>query len=235
MLKIENVITTGWEPAIYSMRNPKNSWNRSDSIKPTTWKHNECYIPGEDNNHIYQLVSWEEQQLILGENDLKLATTLANAGTEHGKFLRMINVYFDVVAPFYWLKEMDTYKVGTVCNSCSTMHKITAKEFTKEDFSTEHLFGVNKLLMISVIDRLNEMRDIYINGNNDYEPKDKEVWWQLIQLLPSSYNQKRTYMMNYQTLRAIYHQRRNHKLDEWHTFCDWIETLPYAKELIIGE
>lgn len=214
MLKIENANTYGWNEAIRSMRNPKNSWSKTDST----------IIQGTNRTFVE-----------LGANDLKLATTLANAGTEHGKFLRMINVYFDVVAPLYWLKEMDTYKVGTVCNSCSTMHKITSKEFTKEDFSTEHLFGVNKLLMISVIDRLNEMRDIYIKGNNDYEPKDKEVWWQLIQLLPSSYNQRRTYMMNYQTLRAIYHQRRNHKLDEWHTFCDWVETLPYAKELIIGE
>ncbi len=220
MLKIENVTTTGWEPAIYSMRNPKNSWNRSDSY------HNyHEMVDGEDDACDY----------VLGANDLKLATTLANAGTEHGKFLRMINVYFDVVAPLYLYKEIDVYKVGTVCNSCSTMHKITSKEFTMEDFSTEHLFGVNKLLMISVIDRLNEMRDIYINGNNDYEPKDKEIWWQLIQLLPSSYNQRRTYMMNYQTLRAIYHQRKNHKLDEWHIFCDWVETLPYAKELIIGK
>lgn len=220
MLKIENVTTTGWEPAIYSMRNPKDSWSRSDSY------HNyHEMVDGEDDTCDY----------VLGPNDLKLATTLANAGTEHGKFLRMINVYFDVVAPRYWWAEADTYKVGTVRNSCSTMHKITAKEFTMEDFSTEHLFNVDKLLMMSVIDRLNEMRDIYIKGNNDYEPKDKDVWWQLIQLLPQSYNQKATLMLNYAVLRNIYHQRRNHKLDEWHTFCDWIKTLPYAKELIIGE
>lgn len=224
MLKIENTNIYGWQEAIRSMRNPKNSWAKTDST----------IVQGTNRAYVE-----------LGSNDLKLATTLANAGAEHGKFLRMINVYFDVVAPLYLYKEMDTYKVGTVCNSCSTMHKITAKEFTMEDFSTEHLFGHSNVLLARTIEHLNQCRNLYLNGGElyddtcdqiyVYEPKDKDVWWQLIQLLPSSYNQRRTYMMNYQTLRAVYHQRKNHKLDEWHTFCDWIETLPYAKELIIGE
>lgn len=214
MIKIKNTSVDGLKIAIRSMRNPKNSWDKSDSFP--------AYQDGRYN-------------YVLGDNDLKLATTLANAGTEHGKFLRMINVYVDIIAPLYWYKEMDTYKVGTVCNSCSTMHKIQAKEFTKEDFSTEHLAIENDELFNRIITRLNKYRDIYNKGNEDYEPKDKDIWWQLIQLLPSSYNQKRTYMLNYATLRAIYHQRKNHKLDEWHTFCDWIKTLPYAKELIIGE
>lgn len=214
MIKIENTEIYGFEQAIRSMRNPKNSWDRSDS--QTT----EYSING--------------QNFFLGENDKRLATTLANAGTEHGKFLRMINVYVDVTAPRFWWVEADTYKVGTVRNSCSTMHKIQAREFTKDDFSIEHLTIENDELFNEIIVRLNKYRDIYNNGSEDYEPKDKDVWWQMIQLLPQSYNQKATLMLNYAVLRNIYHQRRNHKLDEWHTFCDWIETLPYAKELIIG-
>lgn len=218
MLKIENCQIYGWEPAIRSMRNPKNSWDRIDS-------------------------EFKDGEYCLGNNDLKLATTLANAGTEHGKFLRMINVYVDITAPLYLYKEFDTYKVGTVCNSCSTMHKITAKEFTIDDFSHEHLLPYSIESLEETIELLNHYRSIYLLGGyieyRDgsgviYQPKDKEIWWQLIQLLPSSYNQKRTYELNYAVLRNIYHQRRNHKLDEWHTFCDWIETLPYAKELILN-
>ncbi len=220
MIKIENDSVHGFEQAICSMRNPKNSWLRSDSIS--------------SNNG----------RFTMGENDLKLATTLANAGTEHGKFLRMINIYVDITAPLYWYKEMDTYKVGTVCNSCSTMHKIHEKEFTLDDFSHEHLLKNSKNVLTYIVDTLNRYRDIYLNGGDvfaaeydliSHEPKDKQIWWQLIQLLPSSYNQKRTYMLNYATLRAIYHQRKDHKLDEWHTFCDWIKTLPYAEELIVGD
>lgn len=218
MLKIENCQIYGWEPAIRSMRNPKNSWDRIDS-------------------------EFKDGEYFLGNNDLKLATTLANAGTEHGKFLRMINVYVDITAPLYIYKEFDTYKIGTVCNSCSTMHKITAKEFTIDDFSHEHLLPYSIESLEETIELLNHYRSIYLLGGYieyrdgsgvTYQPKDKEIWWQLIQLLPSSYNQKRTYELNYAVLRNIYHQRRNHKLDEWHTICDWIETLPYAKELILN-
>ena len=223
MIKIDNTEVIGWEHAIRSMRNPKNSWDRSDSY------HNyHEMVDGEDDICDY----------VLGANDLKLATTLANAGTEHGKFLRMINVYVDVTAPLYWYKEMDTYKVGTVCNSCSTMHKIHAKEFTLDDFSHEHLFDT--CILEKVINELNIYRSIYVDYDNQTDAyqeefSKKDIWWQMIQLLPSSYNQKRTYMLNYAVLRNIYHQRKNHKLDEWHVFCDWIKTLPYADELITCE
>lgn len=221
MLSVDKYEVIGWEHAIRGMRNPKNSWDRSDSY------HNyHEMVDGEDDVCDY----------VLGANDLKLATTLANAGTEHGKFLRMINVYVDITAPLYYFKEMDTYKVGTVCNSCSTMHKIHAKEFTLDDFSHEHLFDT--CILEKVINELNIYRSIYVDYDNQTDAyqeefSKKDIWWQMIQLLPSSYNQKRTYMLNYATLRAIYHQRKDHKLDEWRTFCDWIETLPYAKELII--
>ena len=223
MIKIENTEVIGWEHAIRGMRNPKNSWDRSDSY------HNyHEMVDGGDDICDY----------VLGTNDLKLATTLANAGTEHGKFLRMINVYVDITAPLYYFKEMDTYKVGTVCNSCSTMHKIHAKEFTLDDFSHEHLFDT--CILEKVINELNIYRSIYVDYDNQTDAyqeefSKKDIWWQMIQLLPSSYNQKRTYMLNYATLRAIYHQRKDHKLDEWHVFCDWIKTLPYANELITCE
>ena len=223
MIKIDNTEVIGWEHAIRGMRNPKNSWNRSDSY------HNyHEMVDGEDDICDY----------VLGANDLKLATTLANAGTEHGKFLRMINVYVDITAPLYYFKEMDTYKVGTVCNSCSTMHKIHAKEFTLDDFSHEHLFDT--CILEKVINELNIYRSIYVDYDNQTDAyqeefSKKDIWWQMIQLLPSSYNQKRTYMLNYATLKAIYHQRKDHKLDEWHVFCDWIKTLPYANELITCE
>jgi hypothetical protein len=163
----------------------------------------------------------------IGENDHGLMETLNIGGTEHSKYRRMIPVWFTVVAPLYFYKELSTYKVGTVCNSCSTMHKIHSKEFTMDDFSTEHLIGSSIQYMHYVIGELNGWRKDYL------ETKDKKYWWQLIQLLPTSYNQKRTYKMNYEVLANIYKQRRNHKLDEWHTFCDWIETLPYS-ELITG-
>lgn len=214
MIKIENTEVVGWEHAIRGMRNPKNSWNKTDSQ----------YITDTDSN-----------EYKLGENDLKLASILADAGTDHGKFLRMIVVYADITAPLYWLKEFDTYKVGTVANSCSTMHKIQAKEFTLDDFSHEHLFNSShedvacKQCLNDIIFSLNQARDKYL------ETKCKDYWWQMIQLLPTSYNQRRTVMLNYTVLKNMYHSRKNHKLDEWHTFCDWVETLPYAKELIIGE
>ena len=210
MLKIENAETFGWEAAIRGMRNPKNSWSKSDSW----WS-----SPNENGT--------DAPMFIVGENDLKLASALANSGADDGKFLRMIHVQLDVTAPLYWHKEADQYKVGTVTDSCSTMHKIHAKEFTMDDFSHEHLYSPLHDLKPTV-DLLNVYRERFL------ETKDKEDWWQLIQLLPSSYNQRRTWDLNYAVLRNIYHARRNHKIDEWHTLCDWIETLPYAKELICG-
>ena len=210
MLTIENAETFGWEAAIRGMRNPKNSWSKSDS----RWS-----FPCENGT--------DAPRFIVGENDLKLASALANSGADDGKFLRMIHVQLDVTAPLYWHKEADQYKVGTVTDSCSTMHKIHAKEFTMDDFSHEHLYSPLHDLKPTV-DLLNMYRERFL------ETKDKEDWWQLIQLLPSSYNQRRTWDLNYAVLRNIYHARRNHKLDEWHTLCDWIETLPYAKELICG-
>ena len=210
MLTIENAETFGWEAAIRGMRNPKNSWSKSDS----RWS-----SPDENGT--------DEPMYIIGENDLKLMHTLAAAGQDHGKFLRMIHVQLDVNAPLYWHKEADQYKVGTVTDSCSTMHKIHSKEFTLDDFSHEHLYSPLHDLKPTV-DLLNVYRERFL------ETKDKEDWWQLIQLLPSSYNQRRTWDLNYAVLRNIYHARRNHKIDEWHTLCDWIETLPYAKELICG-
>ena len=210
MLTIENAETFGWEAAIRGMRSPKNSWSKSDS----RWS-----SPDENGT--------DEPMYIIGENDLKLMQTLAAAGQDHGKFLRMIHVQLDVTAPLYWHKEADQYKVGTVTDSCSTMHKIHAKEFTMDDFSHEHLYSPLHDLKPTV-DLLNVYRERFL------ETKDKEDWWQLIQLLPSSYNQRRTWDLNYAVLRNIYHSRRNHKIDEWHTLCDWIDTLPYAKELICG-
>lgn len=225
MLKISNFEVMGWEHAIRGMRNPMNSWEKSDSKVHTCeceqWPHN-------------IKKSFDE----VGPNDLDLMKRLRNAGTDHRKFMRMITVYLDITAPLYWWKEFDTYKVGTVANSCSTMHKIADKEFTLEDFSCEHLMddGDEELaygdwiplhVLEHIVVVLNRQRDRYL------ETKDKKYWWQMIQLLPSSYNQKRTVMLNYEVLANIYKSRRNHKLDEWHTFCNWIEELPYS-ELITG-
>lgn len=204
MLKIENVSTFGWKAAIRGMRNPKNSWAQIDS----------AVVNGNG--------------FVVGNNDYDLMYRLASAGTDHGKFMRMIHVQCDVTAPLYWWKEADQYKVGTVTDSCSTMHKIAAKEFAIEDFSDEHLeTGWLACLDDTIIPLLNRARTRFI------ETKDKRYWWQMIQLLPSSYNQLRTWDLNYAVLRNIYHARRNHKLDEWHTFCDWIESLPYS-DLITG-
>lgn len=220
MLKIENTVVTGWEAAIRGMRNPKNSWARSDSkLVPIDTE----FRPGHFKFEI-------------GPNDLDLMTRLRNAGTDHRKFMRMITVYLDITAPLYWWKEFDTYKVGTVTNSCSTMHKIAAKEFTLDDFSHEHL--IDTCLLERIMNQLNIFRDIYNNYDKQTEKykaefSKKDIWWQMIQLLPTSYNQKRTVLLNYEVLANIYKSRRNHKLDEWHTFCEWIESLPYS-ELIIG-
>lgn len=218
MLTIENAQVFGFQAAIRGMRNPKNSWAKSDST--------------------FELSTDESgvQMIDLGPADLKLATALANSGADDGKFLRMIHVQLDVTAPLYWWKEADQYKVGTVTDSCSTMHKIHAKEFTLDDFSHEHLLGsahtyngyVPTAVLECVVGALNEFRKLFLETNI------KRYWWQMIQLLPSSYNQRRTWDLNYAVLRNIYHARRNHKLDEWHTLCDWIEMLPYAEEMICG-
>lgn len=236
MINIENVEVGGFKPALRGMRNPMNSWAKSDSFF--------CKGPNEtcsvcESCHTEQCVDG----FVVGGNDQKLMMTLRNAGTDHRKFMRMIVVYADIVAPLYWWKEFDTYKVGTVTNSCSTMHKIHEKEFTLDDFSHEHLVKYSKEVLDDIIIQLNFWRKVYLNGGrvNNYdgtdrifEPKDKDAWWQLIQLLPSSYNQRRTFMVNYEVLANIYKSRRSHKLDEWRKFCDWIETLPYS-ELITGK
>ena len=229
MIKFENTEVFGWEAAIRGMRNPLESWHKIDS---------ERYEYHADNTVVMS-------KFELGKNDLSLMKRLVKAGTDHRKFMRMITVYVDITAPLYWWKEFDTYKVGTVANSCSTMHKIQAKEFTLEDFSTEHLNRRTLETLELTIDDLNRYRELYLHGgrdyisdsdDRDYEPKNKDIWWQMIQLLPSSYNQKRTVMLNYETLNNIYKSRKNHKLDEWSKdFMEWIESLPYAKELITRE
>lgn len=229
MLKIEKTEVVGFEAAIRGMRNPKNSWEKSDSefITSDGDHHDICGHSGP----WFGSDGWEE--VLIGENDLNLMTTLRNAGTDHRKFMRMIVVYLDITAPLYWWKEFDTYKVGTVANSCSTMHKIAAKEFTFDDFSCEHLERRASLTLKKVIDDLNYYRKYYISlakqNVSGADTKAKDIWWQMIQLLPSSYNQKRTVMLNYEVLANIYKSRKDHKLDEWHTFCDWIEGLPYSK------
>lgn len=225
MLKIENVEVVGWEHAIRGMRNPKNSWEKSDS--GVKYFFDEC--EGADKG-VYKYA--------IGANDLGLMTALRNAGTDHRKFMRMITVYLDITAPLYWWKEFDTYKVGTVANSCSTMHKIAAKEFKFDDFSCEHLERRASLTLKKIIDDLNYYREYYISLAKQNAPgsekRTKDIWWQMIQLLPSSYNQRRTVMLNYEVLANMYRSRRHHKLDEWYTLCDWIESLPYA-ELITGK
>lgn len=235
MIKIENVETYGWEAAIRGMRNPKNSWSKSDSFCNPEWNNCENCADRERCAFIFEQ-NGEPFRAKIGPKDLELMTTLANAGTDHGKFLRMITVTLDITAPLYWWKEFDTYKVGTVANSCSTMHKIADKKFERDDFSHEHLSCIDigggvgspyRLLQQTIV-MLNECRNLYL------ETKDKEYWWQMIQLLPSSYNQRRTVQLNYAVLWNMYHARKAHKLDCWVTFCNWIETLPYAKELIVG-
>lgn len=213
MIKIEKAEVVGWEAAIRGMRNPMNSWVKSDTV----------FI--------------EDESSILGNNDYSLMMRLAKNGSVHAKYRRMIAVYVDILAPLYWWKEFDTYKVGTVANSCSTMHKIHEKEFGYADFSYEHLLGYEELnwvdtVPMSVLDSIIHTLNIY--RTKYLETKDKLYWWQMIQLLPSSYNQRRTIMLNYEVLSHIYPDRRNHKLDEWQEFCKWIEKLPYS-EVIIGE
>ena len=309
MIKIENVMTVGWEPAIRGARNPMNSWEKSDSLfynmesefidnlvgdilfedpfQVSAWTYSgptekrDLYSWAIDDSDYTDKLSEKEFIIFnrngvptIGPNDLKLLTNLSEAGSDEAKFRRMIVVYVDITAPMYWWKEADTYKVGTVRNSCSTMHKIHAKEFTLEDFSTEHLIdefhysydeteeivtdeyldtyclldpgtrpGDNENpyspyyngestpydILNFTINMLNRARELYLKTSS------KRYWWQMIQLLPSSYNQRATLMLNYEVLANMYHARKNHKLDEWHDFCSWIETLPYAKELIIGD
>lgn len=273
MLKIENVEVVGWEAAIRGMRNPKNSWDKSDSITCTEKMtmtneeiDSECgKCPKHDNCDIYD----SDPHFIAGPNDHALMMQLRNAGTDHRKFMRMIVVYLDITAPLYWWKEFKTYRAGkrfgddepdiiddgyleydVEMNSCSTMHKIAAKEFTLNDFSHEHLinydlYSCNEVdgPVINIAPHIGcgglQLLDLTISVLNYYRSKylateDKKYWWQLIQLLPSSYNQRRTVMLNYEVLANMYKSRRSHKLDEWHTFCDWIESLPYS-ELITGK
>lgn len=245
MIKIENTEVLGWGHAIHGMRNPMNSWGKSDSVYFPPFN---CTTSSElilDGKHTYT-----DPAFILGENDLDLMRRLAKAGTDHAKFRRMIVVYADLTAPLYWWKEFDTYKVGTVANSCSTMHKIADKEFVLDDFSHENLFrnpsleikieDLNKPIAISsdvllylTVQALNAYRSMYLN-ESDPEMK-KLYWWQMIQLLPSSYNQKRTVMLNYEVLANIYKSRKDHKLDEWREFCTWIEKLPYSEIITLKE
>ena len=263
MLKVENIEVTGWEAAIRGMRNPMNSWVKSDS--------GVCGCCGDcdiftDFNKCPHDHDW--RKFVIGPNDLKLMRQLAKAGPVHAKYRRMINVTMDITAPLYYFKELDTYKVGTVCNSCSTMHKIQAKEFTLEDFSYEHLedneycaycedpdsyerryIPLNSFKILDLtIDALNYWRDKYNDATEKLKQdiwtqekkkylkgRQKDFWWQMIQLLPSSYNQRRTYQFNYEVLSHIYFDRKDHKLDCWHQFCDVIKSLPYADDIIIGE
>ena len=201
MIKIEIQDICGVVPAMHGMRNPLNSWEKNDT-------------------------SFSDGVIHVGVNDMTLAEKLSKSGPSHRKYLRMINLYVDITAPLYWWKEFDTYKVGTVANSCSTMHKIQAKRFEESDFSLEHLTPENQTTMSWLIDLLENIRQQFLLS------KDKKYWWQMIQMLPSSYNQKRTVMINYETLANIYHTRKNHKLDEWHTMCDFIETLPLFEAAI---
>lgn len=232
MIKIEHVETLGWEAAIRGMRNPMNSWEKSDS----GWH----LIGTPGTNQAVANDKYLREKYCIGNNDLDLMKRLRNAGTDHRKFMRMITVYMDITAPLYWWKEFDTYKVGTVANSCSTMHKISYKEFTLEDFSRDHLYAEDDIdgmyysttaeeeftstdVLKVIIEALNNYRKMYI------ATKDKKDWWQMIQLLPSSYNQRRTVMVNYEVLANMYKSRRNHKLDEWVDFCAEIERLPHSE------
>lgn len=233
MIKIENTETYGWEAAIRGMRNPMNSWDKSDSITCNE-DYEECIynVCPQYNNCTEGVWVNPFQSVHLGHNDLDLMKRLRNAGIDHRKFMRMITVYCDITAPLYWWKEFDTYKVGTVANSCSTMHKIAAKEFTLDDFSHEHMNKFSLNILKETIVQLEYCRRTYLEAEDKAEKKD--IWWQMIQLLPSSYNQKRTVMLNYEVLANIYKSRKGHRLDEWKTMLDWIETLPYS-ELIIGK
>lgn len=231
MLKVSNVDVSGWRAAIRGMRNPMNSWEKSDSyisdcdsVSCKDCPYIACAMP---NSHQDSL----DLIPVIGPNDLDLMKRLAKAGKDHRKFARMIHVSMDICAPLYLWKELDTYKVGTVANSCSTMHKIAAKEFTLDDFSHEHLKEDGIDILRSTVRILNKYRELYMMCPNELAVEKKEYWWQMIQLLPTTYNQLRTVDLNYEVLANIYFARRNHKLDEWHTFCDEIEKLPYFMDI----
>lgn len=236
MLKVENIVlpsTEQWKACIHGMRNPMNSWDRSDSYDAVDCKkcgkvEREGICKKEDRD----CTGFE--CYALGNNDLNLMQRLFKGGTEHRKYLRMLPVYMDITAPLYWWKEFDTYKVGTVTNSCSTMHKLTYKPFTLDDFSNENLESIWLDELNQVIDKLNVARDGYLKAMKDSNPlvSPKDYWWQMIQLLPSSYNQKRTVMMNYEVAVNIIRQRTGHKLNEWHTLVDALKELPYMKEIM---
>lgn len=247
MIKFENVVTPSpeqWRSVIMGARNPMNSWEKSDSF--CNPRIDDCTVCSDRGKCAYIFEQdGKPYRSNIGSNDLDLMMRLRNAGTDHRKFMRMIVVYVDILAPLYWWKEYDTYKVATVANSCSTMHKIHAKEFTLEDFSCEHLEEASERQLHSIILLMNYWRTVYLNGGmvdgltEDgcpivWDKKDKRAWWQMIQLLPSSYNQRRTVMLNYEVLANIYKSRKDHRLDEWREFCEWIKTLPYS-ELITGE
>lgn len=231
MIRLKHTVEPSTDQMMFvieGMRNPMNSWRKRDS---------EIYFEG-DQDHIYTAQYWADvdlkEELRLGPNDKTLMKKLAKAGTDHRKFMRMMPVMVRITAPLYWWKEFDTYKVGTVANSCSTMHKIQAKEFTMDDFSCEHLMGGYLEQMRRIIDDLNNARKYFTVGDQFFSPGNKRDWWQMIQLLPSSYNQTRNVMLNYEVLYNMYHARKNHKLDEWREFCKWIETLEFSF-LITGE
>jgi hypothetical protein len=217
MIQIENVEVFGWETAIRGMRNPLNSWSKSDS----------GFMLMNEND--VELGEYPDYEFAIGENDLKLMKNLSKAGNDHAKYLRMINVTCDITSSLYWWKQFDQYKVGVTTNSTSTMHKIHAKEFTLDDFSHEHLSDFNRNVVLDgvIIKQLNKVRECYL------ETKDKKYWWQMIQLLPSSYNQRRTVQLNYQVLKNMYLSRKHHKLDCWVEFCKWCETLPYFSEICL--
>ena len=231
MIRIENEVcptSEQMEFIIRGMRNPMNSWDKSDSVFFETMFDS---IPYSQNNKVIE-IDGNGNGAYVGDKDLDLMKRLIKSGTDHRKFMRMITVYIDITAPLYWWKEFDTYKVGTVANSCSTMHKISEKRFEREDFSIEHIHNFSEhhwmVCMDNIISSLNVAREKYL------ETKDKNYWWQMIQLLPSSYNQKRSVMLNYEVLANMYKSRKNHKLDEWRDFCKWIEDLPFSY-LITGE
>lgn len=244
MIKLKNVVLASpkqMEFIIEGMRNPMNSWEKSD----TCFSDESCVNCYDSQRNLCDKDSFFRKDEKLGSNDHSLMQRLSNAGTEHRKYMRMMPVYVRITAPLYWWKEFDTYSVGVapnptdiIMNSCSTMRKIAEKEFTVEDFSCEHLNRIGTSTLWETIDILNTARTLYLKGGmyrgEHYDAKDKQVWWQMIQLLPSSYNQTRNVMLNYEVLANIYRQRKNHKLDEWREFCKWIESLPYS-ELITGK
>lgn len=228
MIKLKTLDIQGFDPAIHGMRNPKNSWDKSDSFPAVDCgkcgrieREGCCIKEGRDCTGF--------ECFEIGQNDMKLAKTLASAGSVHAKYRRMLIVWVDITAPLYWWKEFDTYKVGTVANSCSTMHKIHEKEFTLEDFSYDHLNEKSLYMLNDTIKYLNAVREAFL------DTKDKDCWWQMIQLLPSSYNQTRTVMLNYEVLANICEYRRGHKLDEWRDFIEWARGLPYSELFLGGE